>query len=116
MSVHVLPGDSLASSFKSLALNGEMIVCRECLIDGDVSGDNLNKFFKRRADYLSDKYSSSSQYYIDSVQSELEKLMPLPKWSEINLWFEYDLFCQVNMWFLISLLNKHGQKNIYRIY
>jgi hypothetical protein len=37
--------------------------------------------------------------------------------SEFNLWFEYDLFCQVNMWFVISIINSLSvNKKIYAVY
>ena len=37
-------------------------------------------------------------------------MQDIPKNSEINLWFEDDLFCQVNFWFVMSLL-KNKKKN-----
>ena len=35
--------------------------------------------------------------------------MSIPAGSEINLWFEDDLFCQVNFWFVCSLLQNHSE-------
>ena len=43
--------------------------------------------------------------YSQKCASEFKKIQCIPKGSEINLWFEDDLFCQVNLWFVISLLN-----------
>ncbi|MFI5136110.1 MAG: DUF1835 domain-containing protein, partial [Chitinophagales bacterium] len=114
--VHVLPGDALASQFKSIGLDGEIIVCRECLIEGDVKNDDLKEFFNRRADFISTAYHEDRQHYFVKVATEFEKIKSLSPNDEINLWFEYDLFCQVNMWFIISLLNKYRQKNLYRVY
>ena len=39
MIYQVLPGDSLVEGFHKTDIVGEVIVCRECLIVGDVSGD-----------------------------------------------------------------------------
>ena len=37
--------------------------------------------------------------------------------SEFNLWFEYDLFCQVNMWFTISIINSLPiKKKVFAVY
>ncbi|MFZ1808267.1 MAG: hypothetical protein WAU36_13640 [Cyclobacteriaceae bacterium] len=33
----------------------------------------------------------------------------------MNLWFENDLFCQINLWFTLSLLHKK-KVNVYRVY
>ena len=43
--------------------------------------------------------------------------MSAPDNSEFNLWFEYDLFCQVNMWFVLSLLNSLAiKKKVFAVY
>ncbi len=51
------------------------------------------------------------------VVKEFEKLINAPDNSEFNLWFEYDLFCQVNMWFVISIVNSLPiNKKIFAVY
>jgi hypothetical protein len=47
----------------------------------------------------------SQTEYNNAVVKEFEKIINAPANSEFNLWFEYDLFCQVNMWFVISIIN-----------
>ncbi len=101
MIYHILNGDSLAYSFPDTKIDGEIIVVREGLIDGDLSGDNLHDFWQSRARYMG---LTEVEYY-NKVVKEFEKLMSAPDDSEFNLWFEYDLFCQVNIWFVLSLLN-----------
>ena len=39
-----------------------------------------------------------------SVRPEFEKLLDTGAGNEIVLWFEYELFCQANLWFTVSLL------------
>jgi hypothetical protein len=41
-------------------------------------------------------------------------LLDLAAGTEVNLWFEYELFCQVNMWFCINLL-RGSDVNIFRV-
>jgi hypothetical protein len=101
MVYHILNGDSLAYGFPDAKIEGEIIVTREALIDGDLSGVNLQAFWQSRARYI----GISEAEYQNHVASEFEKLMNAPNNSEFNLWFEYDLFCQVNMWFVISMIN-----------
>ena len=43
------------------------------------------------------------------ISKELDKLNHIDQFTEIVLWFEYDLFCHINMIAVISLIN---QKNI----
>jgi hypothetical protein len=52
MTYHILNGDSLAGTFPNAKLPGEIIVARECLIEGDLHGDSLDEFLKTRASYI----------------------------------------------------------------
>ena len=101
MVYNILNGDSLAYSFPAAKIEGEIVVVREALIDGELSGNSLNDFWRLRARYM----GIAETEYNDSVVREFEKIMNAPDNSEFNLWFEYDLFCQVNMWFVISIVN-----------
>jgi hypothetical protein len=107
---HILNGDSLKEQFPQ-KIDGEIIVARECFVDGDVSSASLDELFKIRAKFISEVYGSYSieDYYADSV-SEFEKLQNIPDKAEINLWFEDDLFCQVNFWFTVNLI-RNSLKN-----
>ncbi|MGC3945443.1 MAG: hypothetical protein QM762_13170 [Chryseolinea sp.] len=112
-SIHVLNGDSLAYSFPDSQIEGEKVVVREALIDGDLSGDDQQQFWRARARYL-EVTEAEYQY---KVVSEFEKIMKASDNSEFNLWFEYDLFCQVNMWFVISIINSLSiNKKVYAVY
>lgn len=106
---HILNGDALRQQFpKTIA--GQIIVCRECLVDGDVSGENLDQLFQNRADFISDNYDGERQDYFDKVASQFQKVRKIVN-SDINLWFEDDLFCQVNCWFVTSLIQKENSGN-----
>lgn len=105
MIYHVLPGDSLDETFENTNLEGEMIVCRECLIEGDLSAENLEEFWKVRENYLTKEFPQEESFYAENVRGEFEKLLAVSPGDEINLWFEYELFCQTNLWFCLSLLS-----------
>lgn len=77
-------------------------------MDGDVSADSLEELFKVRAAYLNKGYDADEGFYKNSVEPEFKKIMNLPENSVINLWFEDDLFCQVNLWFVCSLIEEFG--------
>lgn len=113
MVYNILNGDSLAYSFPDAKIEGDIIVVREGLIDGKVSGDNLHDFWHSRAKYI----GIPEAEYHNNVVKEFEKILNAPDNSEFNLWFEYDLFCQVNMWFVISIINSLAiKKKVYAVY
>ncbi len=115
MKIHVLAGDALAEDFKNCAIDGEIIVCRECLVEGDVKAASLEEFWQTRARFITNSYGGNEADYYQKVVSEFEKLKNLasPE-AEINLWFEYELFCQTNLWFCLYFLGE-SQAKIYRV-
>lgn len=114
MIYHVLPGDSLVEEFKKTRIEGETIICRECLIVGDVDAETLPEFWEQRARFILSEYGEDEIDFHERVADELEKLADLEADTEVNLWFEYELFCSVNMWFCISRLADTGAA-IYRV-
>jgi len=113
MIYNILNGDSLAHSFPDANIEGDIIVVREALMDGDLSGDNLNDFWRSRAKFM----ELTEAKYHNGVAKEFEKIINAPNNAEFNLWFEYDLFCQVNMWFVISIINSLSiKKKVYAVY
>lgn len=116
MILHVLPGDSYVETFRETGIFGDVAVCRECLIEGPVNAQNLEEFWKMRASYLDEVYGDEGFYFdnVVGVVSELTKMQHLPPDAEVNLWFEHELFCQVNMWFCLSLLGE-TKARVYRI-
>ena len=113
MIYNILNGDSLAYSFPDTKIEGDIIVVREGLIEGELSGNDLQAFWHSRAKFMG---LTEAEYHV-KVASEFEKIMNAPHDSEFNLWFEYDLFCQVNMWFVISIINNLSvKKKVYAVY
>ena len=102
---HILNGDSLKQQFPK-NIQGEIVVARECLVDGNVKGNNLDELFASRAKFLSENYGGTEQDYYEKTASEFLKILEISDNSDINLWFEDDLFCQVNFWFVVNLLLK----------
>lgn len=109
MYYHILNGDALKYQFPK-QIEGQVIVARECLMDGDVSGDTLDDFFNTRANFISSDFGESKQAYFDKTVSQFNAIINLPFDAEIILWFEQDLFCQVNLWFVCSLLATKSNK------
>lgn len=115
MIYHILPGDAQVETFKKTNIEGEIIVCRECLIEGDLNAKNLEDFWQVRENYLSKTYLKSENFYAENVRSEFEKLLNVSPDDEVNLWFEYELFCQANLWFCLFLLSERIHYKVYRV-
>ncbi|MFT6732949.1 MAG: hypothetical protein ACJAS9_001134 [Polaribacter sp.] len=112
-SFHILNGSTLKKQFPKQII-GDLIVTNECLVDGNVLGENLTVLYNNRAKYLSESYGGTIQSYFEKVITEFNKIQELPIDAEINLWFEEDLFCQVNFWFVLYLIKQ--QTDIRRVY
>ena len=114
MNFHVLPGDSLLETFKRSGIGGEVVVCREAFVAGDLDGDTLEQLWDRRANFVGIEYSGDPIDYREKVAGELERLLDVGAGDEVNLWFEYELFCSVNMWFCLDLL-KNSEAKTFRV-
>lgn len=107
---HILNGDCLAEKFPK-NLEGESIIWREALIDGPVLDNN---FFENRKNFITENYDSESNYD-ELVVKEFQRIQNISEDSDVFFWFEDDLFCQLNFWFLISNLNLDKTK-IFRVF
>jgi hypothetical protein len=110
MILHVLNGDALAENFN---LEGEIVICRECLIEGETNANSLEEFWKLRAEFIEKTYGEDD--YFGKTVREFRKLQNVSANSEVNFWFGNELFCQTNLWFCLSLLEKTDAE-IYRVF
>jgi len=103
-SVHVLNGDVLLNRFPK-NIQGEKITMRECLIDGELVYGDIEFFFEVRSAFIfGNHWISEEREYYNKLVSELLYLKNINSNAVIYLWFEEDLFCQVNMWFICHFL------------
>jgi len=110
----MLPGDAQVGAFKNSGIDGELLVCRECLIEGDVSGETLDEFFINRSAFINEAFGDDPANYNAGVASQFRQLKELSIRDEINLWYEYELFCAANLWFCLSLL-ANTEAAVYRV-
>ncbi|GHF93651.1 DUF1835 domain-containing protein [Thalassotalea marina] len=101
--VHILNGDALLERFPATIV-GERIVARECLVDGDVSGETFDAFMATRAKHIASYDGVTEQDYFQKSKVEYDKIKALNTLDSVVLWFEEDLFCQVNLWYICYLL------------
>jgi len=105
---HILNGDALKSQFPS-GIQGEKIIARLCLVDGPVEATTEEGLFEIRAVFISENYPGfSKDDYLNNIDEEIRKVERIPENAIINFWFEDDLFCQVNFWFMLFFISKNN--------
>ncbi|NNE77259.1 MAG: DUF1835 domain-containing protein [Pricia sp.] len=103
--LHITNGDSFTERLKSLKLNGDIITWREMLCEGKtLTNVGSESFWKTRFEFLHKNYKVSKSWFIEKTLKEYRSLCNHKQQDEIILWFEYDLFCQVNMIAVLSWL------------
>jgi hypothetical protein len=110
--LHIHNGDSTAATARRAAIPGEHLAWREALVCGPApAGLSADEFLRLRAKHLSEAYGVT----LDKCERELREqeaaLSAFRNHEEVVLWFEDDLFCQVQ---LIYLLNWFAQRELGR--
>ena len=78
------------------------------LCEGKTTSDvGSETFWKNRFHFFKTSYNVSKKKFIDYTLKEYRSLCKKKESKEIVLWFEYDLFCQVNMLAVISWLKTY---------
>ncbi|WP_111670297.1 DUF1835 domain-containing protein [Algoriphagus litoralis] len=107
MIFHVLNGDALAKIFPE-TIPGDRIIFRECLVDGPVNPTPTQELWEVRAEFIQKNYPDATEIdYRTHSYEEILKIKSIPDDAKIYLWFEEDLFCQVNLWFILNYLKTH---------
>ncbi|NKI32376.1 DUF1835 domain-containing protein [Croceivirga thetidis] len=106
--LHISNGDSFTSRLKQLPLDGDIITWREMLCEGQtLSNVGSESFWKTRFEFLNKNYRVSKSWFVEKTLKEYRSLCNHKQQDKIVLWFEYDLFCQVNMLAVLSWLKTH---------
>lgn len=106
--LHITNGDSFTQRLRKLRFKGEIITWREMLCEGKtVTNVGSEAFWKTRFDFLHKNYNVSKSWFVEKTLKEYRSLCNHKQEEEIILWFEYDLFCQINMLAVISWLKTH---------
>ena len=108
--LHITNGSVLTEYLRELDFEDDILTWQEMLCEGPtIPAIASDEFFKIRHKFLQEYYDIEVDN--DELKSELSKLDNPDKYDEIYLWFEYDLFCHINLLGVINLLH---QKNIDR--
>ncbi|SHG28991.1 DUF1835 domain-containing protein [Flagellimonas flava] len=106
--LHITNGDSFTSKLQSLHLKGDIITWREMLCEGKtLCAVGSESFWKTRFEFLNKNYKVTKSWFVEKTLKEYRSLCNHKQQDQIVLWFEYDLFCQINMLAVLSWLKMH---------
>lgn len=109
--LHITNGDGLAEQIQALNISGDVLIWREMLCEGPtVINVSCEESLILRKKFLKETYNIDAESYEQDFIQELKKLETADQYDEIILWFEFDLFCHVNMIAIISYLLDRNYK------
>jgi hypothetical protein len=113
--LHILNGDATLHGFNETGLDGDVMVWREVLSEGPLQ-ENISSgsFWSTRLKWIGKTFSEIPEAYQHKVIDELGKLNQ--PYEEINLWFEFDLHCQINLLGIMKMLSQKTDMSTPAIY
>ena len=105
--LHIHNGDSTADKAKLSILPGEHFAFREALVEGPTPLAHDNSEWRAiRARHLSEAYGVGLKQCERELEEQEQKLASFADHEEVVLWFEHDLFCQVNLLYLLDWFSR----------
>jgi hypothetical protein len=100
--LHIINGDSTVGTLEKSEIQGDKFSFRDALIYGPTpAGVEDSAWLELRANHLSDFYSVELERCRNGLLEQEQVLSTLDSHDEVVLWFEHDLFCQVNLLYLL---------------
>ena len=106
--LHIHNGESTAGTLREFGFSGEHFAFKEVLMCGPTpDGLSQDDWFALRAKFLADEYELELEDAERDLRKQEQILESISDHDEVVLWFEHDLFCQIN---LIYLLDRSSQR------
>ncbi|MCF1191766.1 DUF1835 domain-containing protein [Mangrovimonas sp. AS39] len=106
--LHITNGSVLTQKLLELEVQGDYLTWDEMLCEGPTTEKiDSKEFLELRSDFFNKFYNLELDK--DKFHEDINKLSHTENYSEIVLWFEYDLFCHINM---LAAINVIRQKKI----
>jgi len=110
--VHILNGDSTLCSLDQADIQGQRLVWRDVLCEGPVISEFAGDlFWEKRQDFMADFFGAKWDEFKTKCIDEFDKIKSVPQQYELVLWFEFDLFCQINMLGILHFLSRAVYKD-----
>ncbi|MCD1260767.1 DUF1835 domain-containing protein [Paenibacillus athensensis] len=107
---HIVNGDSFAARLEASGVSGGIVVWRESLYEGPIGEDlTIRPLLEQRAAFMNQQHGVPLEIFIEAGLRQERELDALVDSSEsIVLWFEYDLYDQLMLAYLLFRLQQAG--------
>lgn len=110
--LHIMNGDHAANRLRESGIQGDILVWRELYTYGPVTTDMKKSTARQhRAIVLEDELGIPQKEYLQ-IEALEKKLRSLQQYKEIVLWFEYDLYDQTMLSYLLNYFSGEDLQNI----
>lgn len=107
--LHIVNGDSVGNKLRQGGVKGDILVWREIYTEGPVFADQTAPpNATLRAKYLEQAMGIPSREYTDTCAAQQKALADYGRYGEIVLWFEYDLFDQAMLCYLLHCFSSRN--------
>lgn len=101
--LHILNGSAIEEPLRQSLVQGEFFSFRDALIAGPApAGLNDQEWCRLRGEHLSQSYGLENHLCESELLEQTKVLESFSKHDEVVLWFEHDLFCQLNLLYLLD--------------
>jgi hypothetical protein len=106
--LHIHNGDAAAAIARKSTLAGEHFAWRESLISGPTpAGLSTAQWRLVRAQHLAQSYGVDEAECESSLRKQEAMLASASEYTEVVLWFEHDLFCQLHLLYLLDWFSRY---------
>jgi hypothetical protein len=110
--LHIHNGDASAEVLKKSDVGGEHFAWREALLDGPTPADLAGEAWRAvRARHLAEAYGVDEAEARRGLVRLEAGLDDVARHDEVVLWFEHDLFCQVNLLYILDWFSSREPGN-----
>ncbi|SFV64587.1 hypothetical protein MNB_SV-14-1789 [hydrothermal vent metagenome] len=111
--LNIVNGDVTVEIIKKANINGDFLPWRDFLHEGPVPQTvSIEELSKIRANFIHKQGFGSLEEIEKEFQERDEKLKSYHKYKKIILWFEHDLYDQLQLLQILSWFHNHDIKNI----
>jgi len=109
VTVNIVNGDSTKALLLAANFDEKLVVWREMLCEGPcIPAIGSKEFWDTRANFIGEYIDPGERLrYFPEVVEEIQQVdQALPNIKEVVLWFEQDLFCQINLLGCLTYLDE----------
>lgn len=110
--LHIHNGSSTAGTLMEFGFPGEQKALQEALSEGPAPAAlSSDEWIQMRAEFLAAAYDLEVEKCAKDLRDQEAWLGEFSEHDEVVLWFEHDLFCQINLIYLLDWFSRRPKAN-----